>query len=584
MKFLRFALLLGLLVPALLPASGVQAAAPTSPQDMLMPRYFPETGFWVQGYFRQYWEANGGLFVFGYPITGVFKDTTGLYTQYFQRAVFEYHPEFAGTQYQVELLRLGAIMTAGRTGEQPFQPLPSTTGSDANCTFYQPTGHRLCFGFRNFWNSNGGLPNFGYPLSEEFNERNQPPPAGDGQVYDVQYFERARFEYHPNNPPAYQVELGLLGSEYLAQHGAPASATAREDPAMPPFDPIRSVQYGPHVGYGFNVFFRGDTNPGASQFNQQAINAVTNAGFGWVRFQAQWASVEPNPGQFDPSALDRVINQVAANHLKILLSVVGPSPGWVNAGGGIPTDTASFQALTQYLANRYAGKVQAIEIWNEENLASNTGGTVNVGQYVHLLEAGYTGVKAGNTGTIVLFGALTPTGVDDPHLAIDDVTYLQEAYAYDNGVIKKYFDQLGAHPGSNNNPPDTMWPTNPGPGPGWQNDPSFYFKRIEQIRQVMVDNGDAAKQIWLTEFGWSTANQAPGYGYGVQNTPQDQANYLVRAYQIAEQQWPWIGVMAVWNLNYAVVVSPADEKGPWGVLNADWSPRPAYTALQNMPK
>ncbi|HLI50975.1 MAG TPA: hypothetical protein VKU87_04215, partial [Thermomicrobiaceae bacterium] len=93
-----------------------------------------------------------------------------------------------------------------------------------------------------------------------------------------------------------------------------------------------------------------------------------------------------------------------------------------------------------------------------------------------------------------------------------------------------------------------------------------------------------AKQIWLTEFGWTTANQAPGYGYGAQNTPQDQANYLVRAFQMGKLYYPWMGVMLVWNLNYSVITPPTDEKYPWSVLNSDWSPRPAFTALKNMPK
>jgi len=209
---------------------------------------------------------------------------------------------------------------------------------------------------------------------------------------------------------------------------------------------------------------------------------------------------------------------------------------------------------------------------------------VDVGRYVNLLKAGYTGVKAGNQNAIVLFGGLTPTGVNDPSIAIDDVQYLRQAYQYNNGEIKSYFDNLGAHPGSNNNPPDTMWPSNPGPGPGWQNDPSFYFRRIEQLRQVMIDYGDAAKQIWLTEFGWTTVNQAPGYEYGAQVSDQDQANYLVRAFQIARDEWPWIGVMEVWNLNYSTISSPSDEKYPWSVINSDWSPRPSFTALKEMPK
>jgi exo-beta-1,3-glucanase (GH17 family) len=160
---------------------------------------------------------------------------------------------------------------------------------------------------------------------------------------------------------------------------------------------------------------------------------------------------------------------------------------------------------------------------------------------------------------------------------------MQQIYAYNNGEVKQYYDVLGAHPGGNSNSPDQYWPDNPGTH-GWSDDESFYFRRIQQLRDVMVDNGEGAKQIWLTEFGWTTANQAPGYGYGEFVTDQDQADYLVRAYEIAKNEWPYIGVMCVWNLNFSTQVTPADEKGPWSVLNADWSNRPSFDALKAMPK
>lgn len=579
MKRLLYVPLIALLILVAIPA-GQTAAAPSSPDDLLMPRYFPETGFWVQGLFRQYWETHGGLYIQGYPISGVFKQD-GYYRQYFERAVFEYHPEFAGTPNVVELVRVGAILTKSRTSEAPFKPIAPFTNSTDHVYFSQ-TQHSLSYGFKTFWNNNEGLQNFGYPLSEEFDEKNPPKPAGDGQTHTVQYFERARFEYHPEyKGTKYEVLLGLLGREYLAQRGAPASALAKQDPQMPPPDVTTGHLYGPHVGYGFNVYLRGDA-AGAS-FTQEALSEVKNAGFSWIRIQGQWRSIEPSQGQFSFSSLDNQINAAAAKGIHVIVSVV-KSPTWADPTGGIPANTAPYQTLMQKLASRYKGKVQAWEIWNEENLATETGGHVDVGRYVNLLKAGYTGVKAGDANAIVLFGGLTPTGVNDPSIAIDDVQYLSQAYQYNNGEIKSYFDDLGAHPGGNNNPPDTMWPSDPGPGPGWQNDPSFYFRRVEQLRQVMIDNHDAAKQIWLTEFGWTTLNQAPGYGYGAQVTPQDQAKYLVRAFQIARDQWPWVGVMAVWNLDYSVITTPKDEKYAWSVINSNWTAKPAYTALKQMPK
>jgi hypothetical protein len=79
------------------------------------------------------------------------------------------------------------------------------------------TGHNLCGGFRDYWNKFGGLAVYGYPISEEFAERN----PDDGQVYTVQYFERASFEWHPGAwPERSDVMLGRLGAQVLdLEHG-----------------------------------------------------------------------------------------------------------------------------------------------------------------------------------------------------------------------------------------------------------------------------------------------------------------------------------------------------------------------------
>jgi hypothetical protein len=100
----------------------------------------------------------------------------------------------------------------------------------------------------------------------------------------------------------------------------------------------------------------------------------------------------------------------------------------------------------------------------------------------------------------------------------------------------------------------------------------------------MEKAGDANKQMWLTEFGWTTKNAAKGYEYGEYNTEQHQADYLVRAYQLADKKYPWMGVMAMWNLNYSTIVPETDEKHAWSIIKADYTPRPAYLALKSMPK
>ncbi len=85
--------------------------------------------------------------------------------------------------------------------------------ADEQCQFFPQTNHKVCGEFLSYWLSNGGLTQQGYPITDVFEQRNQPPPFGDGQLHVVQYFQRARFEQHRENQPPYNVLLGLLGQE-----------------------------------------------------------------------------------------------------------------------------------------------------------------------------------------------------------------------------------------------------------------------------------------------------------------------------------------------------------------------------------
>jgi len=172
--------------------------------------FFPPVGHTLKGPFLKFWQANGGLAVFGYPLSEEFPEVSPTdgktYTvQYFERNRFEYHPEFVGTRNEVLMGLLGVEMTRGRAfpAGTPFQ-------SNANQTYFNETKHSLTGPFLKYWKAKGGLPIFGYPISEELMENG----------YLVQYFERNRFEYHPEFAgSANEVLLGLLGVEITRRNG-----------------------------------------------------------------------------------------------------------------------------------------------------------------------------------------------------------------------------------------------------------------------------------------------------------------------------------------------------------------------------
>jgi spore germination protein len=206
------------------PASRV---APIESTDTLW--YFHETGHTLRTVFLSYWLQNGGLPVFGFPQTEEFvelnADTLQEHTvQYFERQRYEYHPDLAGTPYEVLLGRLGheEASRRGLLDHPAFEPEGQT--GDPDCVYFETTGQNACGAFLSYWQSHGlnlgdagisyreSLALFGYPLSSEFTD----PDTG----LTVQYFERARFEYHPEHAGTqYEVLLGLLGNEELREKG-----------------------------------------------------------------------------------------------------------------------------------------------------------------------------------------------------------------------------------------------------------------------------------------------------------------------------------------------------------------------------
>jgi hypothetical protein len=90
---------------------------------------------------------------------------------------------------------------------------PTSATNQTGCQNFPETGYQVCGRFLEYWRANGGLAQQGYPISIIFDERNADPPAGDGKVHRVQYFQRARFEEHLENTAPYDVLLGLVGAE-----------------------------------------------------------------------------------------------------------------------------------------------------------------------------------------------------------------------------------------------------------------------------------------------------------------------------------------------------------------------------------
>lgn len=179
-----------------------------------------ETGHTLAYSFRQFYEQHGGLPVFGLPLTEVYSED-GIPVQYFERARFEWHAEIP----RVLLGHLGRWAAESYADHPAFvwQEHPPSSETTDNAIFFPESGHSLSEPFLSYWHTYGGVATAGFPISEAFTETN----TLDGISYRVQYFERTRLEFHPKQPPEFQVLAGHLGREYLVYHPAPPEATHR---------------------------------------------------------------------------------------------------------------------------------------------------------------------------------------------------------------------------------------------------------------------------------------------------------------------------------------------------------------------
>jgi hypothetical protein len=264
-----------------------------------------------------------------------------------------------------------------------------------------------------------------------------------------------------------------------------------------------------------------------------------------------------------------------------LLVRIDHQPDWSRADlveNGPPENIEDYADFVSVLANRYRagspkGVIDAIQVWNEPNLSREWGGQMisrdQAAQYMYMLKETYTLVKANDPTKIVVSAGLSPTGTNDGTAMPDDV-YL--GWMYEFGLAQ-YADVIGVHAPGYGSAPEAELNSDPR-----FPHPSFYFRRVEQLHNIMVANGDVAKQVWLLEFGWTTDQVHQEYSwYAV--TPEQQADYVVRAFKYAAANWsPWIGPMFVWNISDPDWTQDFEQYW-WSITNPDGTTRPAFDAL-----
>jgi hypothetical protein len=277
-----------------------------------------------------------------------------------------------------------------------------------------------------------------------------------------------------------------------------------------------------------------------------------------------WAYIERTPDVYDWGQPDLILKHAENQGIKIIARM-GFVPEWAR-----PKDTTfnyidadglpHFAEFLADFATRYAGRIDHLIIWNEPNLAFEWGFlSTDPQRYVDMLKAVYEPLHKANPNISVLAGALAPTlEPEGSPNGLDDLLYLQRLYELG---AKDYFDALAIHTYGFTTPPDAP------PDPHQLN-----FRRAELLRQIMIDNGDEAKPVFITESGW---NDHPRWTQGVR--PSQRTAYTLSAFQIVEN-WDWAKTLCLWIFRHPTPRNT--HRDNFTLVTPFFQIKPIYYAIQ----
>jgi hypothetical protein len=355
----------------------------------------------------------------------------------------------------------------------------------------------------------------------------------------------------------------------------PTSVTV---PALMGNEPVQQLFDSPEYGIHAFMWWKPD-------LIEEDLDLVNEMGFGWVKQKFAWREIEGiEKGKFDWYRPDRIVEKAEKAGLNLVIRL-DRQPFWSEPeenrwfDNQPPGDFQDFGDYCGAVADRYRGRIAAYEVWNEPNLGREWGErSPNPVEYTELLKVCYEAIKEADPEAIVISAGLAPTGTESEQ-AMPDTKFLQGMY--DAGAAD-YFDVLGVNAPGYKAPPELSpegAESDEYGGGRW-----FAFRHVEDNREIMVANGDGHKQVAILEMGWTLDEVNSEYAWFAVDEAT-QADYLVRAYQYAAENWqPWIGLMTTIYIADDNWTPEEHEQWWWSIVLPDNTPREAFFALRDMPK
>ncbi len=289
------------------------------------------------------------------------------------------------------------------------------------------------------------------------------------------------------------------------------------------------------------------------------LDGMASSGARWLRLSFNWPTLQPTPTTWNWSTTDRVVNAAVARGFQVM-AMPSYTPAWARPGGTDdkypPSDLQAYARFVQEAVRRYKStNVRAWEIWNEPNQSMWWKPRPDPLAYTDMLRRSYAAIKAEDPTALVISAGLAPAPDAPDGSQINGVTFARQMY---QAGARGSFDALGMHP--------SHYPV----APMFPHVDNAFHSTTPALHQLMVDNGDGAKQVWLTEYGAPT-----GGTRGV--SEQDQADWLVQAYDQAVK-WPWAGPL-FYYMYRDNGYSPTDSDEHFGLLRPDYSWKASRSAF-----
>jgi hypothetical protein len=377
----------------------------------------------------------------------------------------------------------------------------------------------------------------------------------------------------------------------LSAQPAPVEPTSAPAPDAP--QPTLAPLLDPGMEYGIQ------SNAITGPMDQTIKLARDRMYLGWIKQQVRWGDFSPAPGQMDWSGFDHFVEEASKADMRVLFSIV-TAPKWARAGldnvDGPPDDLNVFAQFVGEVVDRYRGKVQAIEIWNEQNIDSEwkvNPQAVSPERYVEMLRLAYQTIKSKDPQVMVISGALSPTGFFGGGCSAagcDDQPYLRRMMEL--GFLQ-YADCIGVHVNGFNLPPEYRHdagyndPSASFRGPFNNPHPSWSFRSTLEDYRAITQN---QKPLCVTEFGWASyegisTTALASYEYGLDNTAEEQAQWDAQAFRLM-RDWSYVKLAILFNLDFAQK-SPqgaSDRTAPWSVTDLTGAERPAVREVRRFMK